>query len=247
MSSNRIDLSPELLDALQNVSELVVEGEGSGPTLERIVEVACKTLPGCDGAGMSLLEGDKFTTPTASNDWALAIDQVQYDKNEGPCIEAGLSSKVLEMKNASSDERWPGFTSQAKQQGLGSSLSFPLGGGVGALNIYSRSEDSFDSADHALGELLAAQATTAIKNAQLYATARSLANGLSIALGTRDLIGQAKGILMEREDIDEDAAFEMLRTISQQANMKLRDVAHNVVHNKTMKRRRPRLGVGDRT
>jgi AmiR/NasT family two-component response regulator len=100
------------------------------------------------------------------------------------------------------------------------------------LNVYSRAENAFDEEARALGQLLAAQASVALKNAQVYAAARDLGEGLRVALESRDLIGQAKGILMEREGIDDATAFEMLKTISQHANVKLRDVARKVIDEK---------------
>lgn len=224
-----IELSPEVLEALKDVSELLAEGEPADATLHRIVDVTCRTLDGCDAAGISILKDGKFQSPVATDEWALAVDQAQYDNNEGPCLDAGLEAETIEIASVSSEERWPRFATKAEELGLKSSLSLPLGPAVGALNVYSRRENAFTEADRVIGALLVTQAAITIRNAQLYTAARDLAEGLQTALESRDVIGQAKGILMEREGVDDVAAFEMLKTLSQHANLKLRDVAEHLV------------------
>ncbi|HEY7874874.1 MAG TPA: GAF and ANTAR domain-containing protein [Actinomycetota bacterium] len=113
-------------------------------------------------------------------------------------------------------------------------VSHPLhiNGSVGALNLYSTEEHGFDEASRAIGEIFARQATIALRNASTYLAARMLAEQLNEALESRDLIGRAKGILMEREGVTDDEAFHMLRVISQNTNVKLRDIAQRVVEEK---------------
>jgi GAF domain-containing protein len=236
MTADRIEMSPEILDALHGMSELLGDGETVDTMLDRILDITRRAVPQCDGAGLSLKKDGEFVTPVATDDWALGLDQAQYDAGEGPCLEAGNLSEIVQIEAMSAEIRWPPFVARARELELGSVLSIPLWKEAGALNLYSRRENAFGEPERALGQILSVQAGVAIKHAELYTAAVSLADGLRIALETRDLIGQAKGILMEREGIDDDAAFAMLKRISQHTNVKLRDVAKRLVDERAAER-----------
>lgn len=100
------------------------------------------------------------------------------------------------------------------------------------MNIYARAERAFDDTAIGVAEVFARQAKVALHNAQIYTAARRLADQLNEALQSRDMIGQAKGILMEREGLTDQEAFDMLRTISQNTNVKLRDIAERLIKEK---------------
>jgi AmiR/NasT family two-component response regulator len=110
-------------------------------------------------------------------------------------------------------------------------MSFPLNadGTSAALNLYAKKENAFDESTTVMGQVFANQAAIALQNARTYMAARKVADQLNEALKTRDLIGQAKGILMEREGVSDEEAFDMLKTISQNSNVKLRDIAQKLV------------------
>lgn len=195
-------------------------------TLQRIVELAVETLEGCDYAGISILKGTKGFTPAASDDVARAVDAVQYETGEGPCLDAIREHEVFQTDDLARETRWPRFASRAhRETGVTSMLCFRLfvaGDTLGALNLYSKAPASFDERSRTVGVVFAAHAamalSTAIHEAQM-----------EEALQSRDLIGQAKGILMAREGINASEAFDMLRRASQRLNLKLRDVAGSVV------------------
>lgn len=105
-------------------------------------------------------------------------------------------------------------------------------GSIGALNLYSKTERAFDERATAVGEIFARQASIALHNAHTYAAAREPSEQLNDALQSRDVIGQAKGILMEREGVTDQAALDMLKSASQNANVKLREIAERVVREK---------------
>ncbi len=226
-----ISLSPELLDALHKLSSLLEGEDALTTTLNTIVELAVGTLPGCDSCGVTLRAEGKLGTAAASDEYTLEIDRIQYETDEGPCVEALRTGEFREITAISAETRWPDFCRGAAEKGFGSNLSFPLksDGWAGALNIYAISEGAFDDEARGLGEIYAAQTTIALRNAQIYDAARALARQLDEALTSRDVIGQAKGILMEREQVNPDEAFGMLVTLSQNANIKLREVAQRVV------------------
>lgn len=230
----KLDMSPEILHALQKLSSLLESEDAFERTLKTVVDLACSTLPGCDSAGVTLRIDGRDTTAASSDSYTLELDKIQYDSDQGPCVEA-LETGVPQFIDAISDEtRWPEFRERAASQGLRSSASFPLrtNGPVGALNLYAREEHAFDEASRSIGEIFARQSSIALENAHIYAAARQLGEQLNEALKTRDLIGQAKGILMEREGISDPDAFEMLKTISQNSNVKLRDIAQRLVEEK---------------
>lgn len=228
---SKLEVSPELLEGLQQLSSLLESDDALHETLDGIAALPVKAIPGCDSAGVTLRVDHKVTTAAASDAFTLEIDHIQYDTRQGPCLEALETGEFREIKAVSVEDRWPEFCLRAGEKGFGSNLSFPLtaNGSVGALNIYARSEHAFDEAAIALGEIFARHASIALQNAQTYAAARRLADNLNEAIQTRDMIGQAKGILMEREGVSDDKAFDMLRTISQAQNIKLREVARLLI------------------
>ena len=132
--------------------------------------------------------------------------------------------------------RWPNFCPVALKAGIASLMAIPLGGNtptVGAINFYARQPYVFTSADRALATLFAAQASVAAANAQQYADLQSerdkMARRLEEALRSRAVIDQAMGVIMERENLTPEEAFAMLRTASQQVNVKVRDIAAEIV------------------
>lgn len=228
---SKLEISPELLDALQTLSSLLESDDALNDTLDCIAQLPVNAIPGCDSAGVTVRSGGKATTAAASNDFTLAIDEIQYATGQGPCLEALETGEFREIKSVSEEERWPEFVTRAAEKGFGSNLSFPLkaNGSVGALNIYAKTEYAFDENSIAIGEVFARQASIALRNAHTYVAARELAENLNEAIRTRDMIGQAKGILMERENLSDEDAFNMLRTISQERNIKLREVARLLI------------------
>ena len=195
-------------------------------TLQKIVDMAVETVDGCDYAGISLLKGTKGSTPVASDEVVRAVDAIQYETGEGPCLDAIRDHEVFETGDMAREHRWPHFATQAHAAtGVTSMLCFRLfvaGDTLGALNLYSKAEDAFDEHSRAVGVVFAAHAAIAMSTA-------IHEEQMDEALASRDLIGQAKGILMAREGVNADEAFDMLRRASQRLNLKLRDVAGGIV------------------
>ncbi len=231
---SKLEISTELLAAIQNLSSLVEGDDTLGSALNSIAELSVGALPGCDSAGVTLRIDGGHATAAASDEYALEIDRIQYESDEGPCVSALEENDFKHISAVAEETRWPEFCRRAAEKDFRSSLSFPLrdDGTSGALNIYSKADRAFDDASIRLGEVFATHASIALKNARTYDAARTLSDQLNEALASRDLIGQAKGILMERENISDEEAFSMLRTISQNSNVKLRDIAQRLVDEK---------------
>ncbi|MGH3574909.1 MAG: ANTAR domain-containing protein, partial [Pseudonocardiaceae bacterium] len=132
--------------------------------------------------------------------------------------------QTVRVSDTASEDRWPEFAKRAAQLGVGSMLSFQLyvvGDNLGALNLYNREPDAFDDESEHVGLLFASHAAVAMAGAQRN-------EQLIRAIGTRDLIGQAKGILMERHKLTAEQAFMLLVRASQATHTKLRDIAEQL-------------------
>lgn len=202
--------------------------------MRRIVEVATSVIGNCDLASVTMLEGDHFSTPVYTHTNALRVDEVQYSTQQGPCIEALLSGTV-HGTTPGWREQWPEWASKAEEAGIGSVLAVPLRIPdtihlrLGAVNMYSYSGDGFTKADQELALILSAHAAIAAVVARERDERQHQERTFHEALGSRDVIGQAKGMLMERHRITADEAFDILRRSSQNLNSKLRDVAARLV------------------
>ncbi|KWX67292.1 GAF and ANTAR domain-containing protein [Mycobacterium sp. NAZ190054] len=183
-------------------------------------------IPGADAAGVLFVgkEG-RFRSVAGTSDLPGRLDELQMTYREGPCLDAALDHLIVRTDDFRTEKRWPQYTAAALAIGVLSSLSFKLytsAQTAGALNLFALRPHAFDGEAETVGAVLAAHAAAAIM-------ASRESEQLESALSTRDRIGQAKGIIMERYNVDDVAAFEMLRRLSQDSNTKLIDVAVKVI------------------
>jgi GAF domain-containing protein len=221
-----------LEDVVITLAAFVVGRQPLVETLRRVAELARDGIPPADYAAVTTLRDGRPETTVATDPMMVAIDQAQYDADTGPCLDAYRYGEVLGMASTEDDERWPEFGRAAAEAGVLSTLSLPLmaaGEGVGALNLYSRRRRAFSEADVASGLRFAEPAAALVTNAALFWQTRDLADNLETALTSRAVIEQAKGILMGRQGVDADEAFDLLRRASQRENVKLRDIAQRLV------------------
>jgi GAF domain-containing protein len=207
-------------------------------TLQLVTEITERTVRSACAVSVTLAGKDGPFTPNASETIARQLDEVQYAAGDGPCLDALSQRRSINtsLTDRDGDSRWPEFTIAAKTNDLGSILSMPIvvkDRSLGALNIYSQDHRAFDDTEEATASLLAEQAAAVLANAVAFADATAHNSQLLEALETRDLIGQAKGILMAREHCDAGAAFDILRRASQRTNRKLRDIAASLVASTT--------------
>ncbi|MBW0104377.1 GAF and ANTAR domain-containing protein [Pseudonocardia sp. KRD291] len=198
--------------------------------LVQVVQCAVQTVPNTDAAGISLATEERIESRAPFNDSVLKLDSLQVELGQGPCLRAladpplGGVVVVDDLSGADAD-RWPRFATQAEIYGYRAICSTQLsanGGPHAALNLYSHTANAFDSHARTVAGLFGVQAALLLYGAEHAAN-------LGAALGSRDMIGQAKGILMERFDVDGDQAFQMLVRSSQDTNVKLVDVARWLV------------------
>jgi len=193
--------------------------------LRRIVAAAAAEVPGAQHAGITLVTGKELSTPAASGELVTRVDRLQYEIGEGPCLDTARRHQTVRCDDLRAEARWPRFARQAADLGVLSMLSFQLfvqDDSFGSLNVYSAKAGAFGPRSESDGMLLASHAALAMTAARAQA-------GLLIAMDSRDLIGQAKGILIERYRITGVEAFGLLVASSQAVNRKLRDVAEHLV------------------
>lgn len=215
---------PEAFDQIARslITERTVDG-----VLHRICRLALHTVDGCDHAGSSLIRRGRITTPAATDAVAKQLDEAQEHARRGPCLEAIREERIVESSDLREEPRWPEFTAEAMRVGVRSSLSFQIPGdddAHSALNLYSTKPFGFTEHSRIVGGIFAAHAAIAIAAAKQHERAFNLEQ----ALATRDVIGQAKGVLMARTGVDADQAFTLLTHASQRLNRRLRDVAEDI-------------------
>ena len=206
-------------------------------TLQSIAEVAAEAIPGMTDAGISTLDKKgNVSTQAASGELVWELDKLQYELGEGPCVDSLRHASVLVVPRIRHDQRWPRFVPAAVRAGLKSQIAVKLylddQGTVGGLNLYSTSDENIHPEAESLADLFAAHAAIALGHA------RDREN-LNAALNSRKVIGQALGMVMERYDIPEDAAFAFLLRASQDSNIKLRDIAQELVDQRNNKTSAP--------
>lgn len=218
------------VDFLQTARVLFAAGSVED-TLAQVVRLAVATIEGCDYAGIFLVEEGVVTTPVHTDPIVAEVDALQHETGEGPCLDAIAQRVTFYADDLGDDPRWPNFGSEATARGMRSLLAVPLfaNGTLGALNLYASYPRAFGVVDRARGLLLAALAALAFSSAQSHEDEERRAANLHAALATREVIGQAQGILMERERIAAGPAFDILRRASQHLNLKLREVAQTLV------------------
>ncbi len=207
-------------------------------TLQQIVDLAVDEIDGCDGAGILLLNNRDIVAGAWSDPLVREIEEMECQIGEGPCLDAITERPTFESPDMRDQLfRWPTFAQRALDAGIHSMLAFRLFAAqdtLGVLDLYGTQVGAFDEAAHAFGTVFAAHAALALAGAQLHEHDLANADGMRNALDARDIIGQAKGILMATRHLDSDAAFEVLRTTSNTLNRKLRTVADHVIQTHTL-------------
>ncbi|RDH78979.1 ANTAR domain-containing protein [Mycolicibacterium moriokaense] len=191
-----------------------------------VTKTSMELIPGAETAGVLLIgKGGKWDSLGGTSDLPQHLDELQMRFNEGPCVEAALDEVIVRTDDFRSESRWPKYSAAVVEIGVLSGLSFKLytaNRTAGALNLFAFKPQAFDGEAETIGTVLAAHAAAAI-------LASREGEELQSALTTRDRIGQAKGIIMERYGTDDIRAFEMLRRLSQDSNTRLVDIAQRVI------------------
>jgi len=221
------DQSTQIARALTESAKAISNSHSVEDTLNAIVQEACRSVPGFNHIGVSVIHRDgKIETMAGTDLLVWELDELQYKLSEGPCVDSMTDDKTMILvEHAQHEQRWPRFMPQAVQQGLRAQLALRLytdGETLGGLNLYSTEAESVDEDAIEIAELFASHAAIALGHARHE-------HNLNEALVSRKIIGQAIGIVMERYQISEDRAFHFLVRASSTSNIKLRTVAQEVV------------------
>lgn len=233
----RQDFARPLTSHLLDIARLLAHTCEPDDATARIVAAAAQVVPGCDAASFSKLVGDDPVTVAATNPAARALDCLQYDSGQGPSLDALSTLHLVISDELAADSRWPDLAAAVAAAGVAvGAIASPIVderdpvAAFGSLNNYGNKACAFDADAREcvmpLTAHLGAVVTLAARAAQADTTTRQL----SEAVATRDVIGQAKGILMERDRLTADEAFDVLKRASQRLNRRLRDVADDLTH-----------------
>ncbi|MBM7804898.1 GAF domain-containing protein [Geodermatophilus bullaregiensis] len=218
--------------ALAELGRLSYTDTSMDAMLQRIAELSKQVIPGVAEASVSLVANDKALTAAFTGRLALDLDESQYGRGYGPCLEAAVGEEVREITDAREETRWADYAEACVARGALSSVSVPVpvrAGIHGALNLYAVGPAAFDDAAKETARAFASYAAVAVHNVQLYESTRELAENLDAAMRTRAVIEQAKGVLMSQRRCDATEAFALLAGASQRSNRKLRDIAQAIV------------------
>jgi hypothetical protein len=198
-------------------------------TLQAAVDLAARHLEGRAQVSVSVVEGKKIDTPACTDERTALADALQYELGEGPCVDAIREHETFQIPDLRSDEIYPKWSRQVNiRTGFKGVVAYQLFTGhdtLGALNVYTEEPHPFELLDRTEGLLFATHVAVALQGARKE-------QRLNSALLTRNLIGQAQGILMERYDLSAQRAFEFLARISQAENIKLSEIAQRLVSDK---------------
>ncbi|WBQ07912.1 GAF and ANTAR domain-containing protein [Kribbella sp. CA-293567] len=195
-------------------------------TLEQLLASAIDTVPGVSQASLSITTRDgRIETLAPTDQRVVQADRLQYELLEGPCLEAALTEPVVEALDLATDLRWPQYGPAAASLGFGAQIAFQFRAEPhtrGALNLYADEPATLDAETRALGALFAGLVAVAMGWARQD-------ESMNQALISRNVIGQAVGIVMERYTINPEQAFAFLVRTSQDSNTKLKTVAERIV------------------
>jgi transcriptional regulator with GAF, ATPase, and Fis domain len=225
LSTNNIDVYAEIAELARLVSERLPHN--SAIALEELIHNVVDHIPAADYAGVTIVaRRDQVETPAATHAHPRTLDRLQQKHGQGPCMDAATEHEIVYLRDLEADRRWPQFQRDALiQTPIRSVLSFQLfttRHTCGALNIYSDTAHAFEQVSRDLGRVFAAHAAIVWTSVQQGEQFQS-------ALASRDIIGQAKGMIMERYTLDAGQAFELLRKLSQNENIRIADIARKLV------------------
>ena len=221
-----------LSDAYAELAGLLLASETFDDFSQQVAELAARTVQVAATCGITLSLNGRVVTVASADPLGRLLDEQQYDVDEGPCLEAVRTGRAVNAPDVASESRWDGYPPIVLAHGIGSIYSEPLlvhGRALGALNMYAHAPDAFTpevkSLVRALAQLTAAGMAGALKNFDEI----TLTSRLRRALSTRAVIDQAVGIIIAHQHVSPEEAFGVLRRISQTRNIRLHEVARELV------------------
>ena len=221
-------------EALRQLSLGLLDQDSLGAFLERVASVATRAVPGADHVSITLManDGSEPRSIAFTGDLAVALDERQYEDGYGPCLNAAETGMTVAIPDTATTEVYRDFGAQCQQRGVQSTLAVGLpiaGRSIGAMNIYNLSGGVTDPEAVKTAEAFASYASIVLANAAVLADSKEFADQMQAAMQHRSVIEQAKGMLMLTNGYSDQDAFAELAIRSQRENIKLRDVAAEMV------------------
>ena len=219
-------------DAFAELARITLSEQSLETVMETIAGLTKRTIPGASEVSVTLLDRGHAKTVAYTGELAMDLDERQYERGYGPCLDSIEGGEPIVINDMSSDHRWRDWAAEAVDRGAGSSLSIPVPVQrevMAALNIYSTGKNAFDHDSIELARTFSSYAAVALANMHLYQAQGQMAEQLQTAMESRAVIEQAKGILMGQRRCGSADAFNILVKLSQDSNRKLREVAQALV------------------
>nr|CAA9355832.1 MAG: hypothetical protein AVDCRST_MAG46-2904 [uncultured Nocardioidaceae bacterium] len=218
--------------SLVQIYDLLVATDEFEAFLADLATLMRDAVAGDLSCGITVLRDGRYVTAGSSDKRALVLDEAQYDVGYGPCLHSLEVSEVVYVPDFSQNARWPEYSVQAKGHGLCSSLSIPItvdDHAAGALNLYRFDQGGISDLEQTTARRFAEEASRAMRLAIRQARQLQINEDLQSAMASRRVIDQAIGAIMAQNRCTVDQAFEVLRRASQHRNIKLRQVAADLV------------------
>jgi GAF domain-containing protein len=218
--------------ATAELQQLLLATDNIDEFLQQVAHLAATVLPGELSCGITIRRNHRAITAASSDARASQVDGIQYNHDHGPCLTSLNTGEVVLIDDLATDDRWNGYQIPALGHGIRSSISLPLHGDhkvIGALNLYATRPRAFGSQEQLAAQRFAGEASRALTLALRLAERAEMSHDLQHALASRAVIDQALGIIMGQNRCTADEAFETLRTISQNRNVKVRDIAAEMI------------------
>lgn len=233
MRDGTVTIATALVELVTNLER---DGSDTAAGLHELIANGVDHVIGAQYAGITLAEKSRsVSSVVATHRYAKILDEIQNRFNEGPCLAAAWEHHIMHIADLTSDQRWPRYRRYTLEQTpIRSILSYELfvnGTSMAALNFYADTPHTFSAESVELGTVYATHIALAWSMMRRQDQFRS-------ALASRDIIGQAKGVIMERFDLDAVEAFELLRRLSQQSNTRLVDIAAALIESEHPLKRR---------
>lgn len=218
--------------ALSELAGLLLATETFEELMQQIARLAARTIPGATTCGITFAENKHVVTVGSADPLARLLDEQQYELDDGPCLQALDTARVVSAPDLRHEARWDGYPARALTNGIEAVYSSPLlvhDRAIGVLNVYADRAHAFDpSAQQTIAQLTSMTAATVTAALRHYDEA-TLTDHLRNALSSRSVIDQAMGIIMATQRCTPKAAFDILRTVSQNRNIPLREIAAELV------------------
>ncbi|KAB2352370.1 GAF and ANTAR domain-containing protein [Actinomadura rudentiformis] len=221
-----------LAGSLRELTSLLLSTADLEQALQHAAEVASKAVAGRPAVGVTLMRSDRQLSVAATAQVPPILEELQYQRGEGPCVDSARHGRRVVIADVMNDRRWGDFTTHVLAHGVRAMACYPLnpdGDAHGALNLYFNVPTEPSAEQAMVAELIADLVGTLLAAVEERARQARLTDQLRQALASRAVIDQAIGVIMARQHLSADAAFEILRQASQQRNRKVRDIAAGIV------------------